>query len=102
VAITVINLVIPRRAQGRTITFALVAPSVRSVSLVGDFTDWRPDRVRLQRASTGVWHATVTLRPGQYRFAYLVDNAEWRADTREATAPDDFGRPTSVVTVREN
>ena len=46
--------------------------------------------------------ATVKLRPGRYRFAYLVDHDQWRADANAAHAPDDFGRPTSVVNVAGN
>ena len=60
--------------------------------------------VALQRHSSGtpVTQATVKLHPGRYRFAYLVDHDQWRADARAATAPDDFGRPTSILTVVGN
>jgi hypothetical protein len=88
-----------RQHDGTAVTFALTAPAVHSVALVGDFTDWRTDRVELHRATGGEWTATVRLAPGRYRFAYLVNQDEWRADARAANAPDDFGRPTSVVTV---
>jgi Glycogen recognition site of AMP-activated protein kinase len=90
------------RVPGTPVTFAITAPSVRSIALVGDFTDWRSDRVQLERTGPSVWQATVKLRPGRYRFAYLVDHEQWRADTRAASAPDDFGRPTSVLTVVGN
>ncbi len=91
-----------RRASATTVTFSIAAPAVKSVALVGDFTDWRSDRVQLERSSTGMWQATVRLAPGRYRFAYLVDNNQWRADSNSAAAPDDFGRPTSIVTVAGN
>lgn len=91
-----------RQSSGTSITFAIAAPAVRSIALVGDFTDWRSDRVQLERTRSGLWQATVKLRPGRYRFAYLVDHEQWRADARAASAPDDFGRPTSVVTVVGN
>ena len=91
-----------RQPSGTSITFAIAAPTVRSIALVGDFTDWRSDRVQLERTRSGLWQATVKLRPGRYRFAYLVDHEQWRADARAASAPDDFGRPTSVVTVVGN
>ncbi|MGH7582645.1 MAG: glycogen-binding domain-containing protein [Gemmatimonadales bacterium] len=81
------------------VTFTIDAPTSHSVALIGDFTDWRSDRVRLQHESSGLWEVTVHLPPGRYRFAYLVDNTEWRADSHAAPAVDDFGRPTSVITV---
>lgn len=88
--------------SGTAVTFAINAPAVRSVALVGDFNDWRSDRIQLERGSAGQWRATLKLRPGRYRFAYVVDRAEWRADDHAASAPDDFGRPTSVLTVAGN
>jgi Glycogen recognition site of AMP-activated protein kinase len=91
-----------RRTPGTSVTFAITAPAVRSVALVGDFTEWRTDRVALERSASGEWRATVKLRPGRYRFAYVVDRADWRADAHAASALDDFGRPTSVVTVAGN
>lgn len=80
-------------------TFALDAPAVTSVSLVGDFTNWRTDSVHLARRDDGRWQVTLKLPPGRYRFAYVVDGGEWRADAAAATVPDDFGRPTSILTV---
>jgi len=93
-------------AAGKTDTvyvtrFMLVAPDARNVSLVGDFNDWEHGRNPLQRQN-GVWTVTVPLRPGRYNYAFLVDGERW---TPDPTAPrdvgDDFGRPSSVITVRE-
>lgn len=100
-AVASVMLVRQRYAEP-VVTFSIAAPAVRSVALVGDFTDWKSDRVQLVRASSGVWRATVRLAPGRYRFAYLVDQTQWRADSGATPAPDDFGRPTSIVTVVGN
>lgn len=81
------------------VTFALHARAVESVALVGDFTDWRTDQVKLEPAGNDEWRVTVKLPPGRYRFAYVVDGGEWRADDEAAPVLDDFGRPTSVMTV---
>jgi hypothetical protein len=81
------------------VTFALHARAVESVALVGDFTDWRTDQVQLEPAGPDEWRVTVKLPPGRYRFAYVVDGGEWRADDEAAPVLDDFGRPTSVMTV---
>ncbi len=86
--------------DGEKVTFALgVLPGARSVALVGDFTDWRTDQVELKAQDDGQWRVTVKLPPGRYRFAYVVDGGEWRADAAAAPVLDDFGRPTSVMTV---
>lgn len=99
-AVVVTALVIWRAAPRETrVHFALVAPHVASVTLVGDFTDWRTDRIPLVRDASGEWEATLRLPPGRYRYAYLVDHDQWRGDVNAPSAPDDFGRPTSIVTV---
>jgi len=98
----VVELATHERASGTTVTFSIAAPTSRSVALVGDFTDWRADRVELARGRSGLWSAKVKLPPGRYRFAYLVDHAQWRADSNAVAAPDDFGRPTSILTVAGN
>jgi hypothetical protein len=79
--------------------FVLVAPQAASVSLVGDFNDWDPARSPMQTAQ-GVWATTVPLAPGRYRYAFLVNGVEWRADPGAPRARDDeFGTPSSVITV---
>ncbi len=86
--------------DGEKVTFALSAlPGAHSVALVGDFTDWRTDRLKLTDDGEGNWRVTVKLPPGRYRFAYVVDGGEWRSDAAAAPVLDDFGRPTSVMTV---
>jgi hypothetical protein len=79
--------------------FVFVAPRAASVSLVGDFNDWDPKRAPMQTAQ-GVWATVVNLAPGRYRYAFLVNGVEWRADPGAPSAKDDeFGTPSSVVTV---
>lgn len=79
--------------------FVLIAPKAASVSLVGDFNDWDPTRSPM-RTAQGIWATVVPLAPGRYRYAFLVNGVEWRADPAAPTALDDeFGAPSSVVTV---
>jgi predicted carbohydrate-binding protein with CBM48 len=79
--------------------FVLVAPHASSVALVGDFNDWDPARSPMQTAQ-GVWATTVPLAPGRYRYAFLVNGVEWRADPGAPAARDDeFDTPSSVITV---
>src|SRR4051794_29733358 len=79
--------------------FVLVAPQAASVSLVGDFNDWDPKRSPMQTAQ-GVWATALRLAPGRYRYAFLVNGTEWRADPAAPPARDEeFGTPGSVVTV---
>lgn len=87
------------KSKADTLQFVFVAPQAASVALVGDFNDWDPARSPMQTAH-GVWATVVRLTPGRYRYAFLVNGVEWRADPSAPAAKDDeFGTPSSVVTV---
>ncbi len=80
--------------------FVLVAPQAASVALVGDFNDWDPARSPMRAAHSGLWATIVPLAPGRYHYAFLVNGVEWRRDpAAPAALDDDFGAPSSVVTV---
>ncbi len=69
------------------------------VAVVGDFNNWDPQATILTRRGQR-WTTTVRLRPGRYRYTFLVDGARWIADPGRSSAADpDFGRPTSILTV---
>lgn len=88
--------------RGGGFQFVLVAPHAARVAVVGDFNDWDAARTPMQplRAGGAVWTAVVPLAPGRYRYAFLVDGAQWLADPASPRAFDDeYGAPSSVVTV---
>ena len=83
-----------------SVTFVLVAPQARSVALAGDFNDWDAARVLMRREASGLWTVDVPLAPGRYRYVFVVDGRRFVADpAAPRAAGDDFGTPTSVVTV---
>ena len=80
--------------------FVLIAPNAASVALVGDFNDWNPARSPMRATHAGIWATVVPLAPGRYHYAFLVNGVEWRRDpAAPAALDDDFGSPSSVVTV---
>jgi hypothetical protein len=80
--------------------FVLVAPDAESVTLVGDFNDWSTSATRLIRqAGDGVWWVNISLPPGRYRYAFIVDGENWRSDPTAPAAEDEFGRANSVITI---
>lgn len=89
-----------RAPSASVITFALVAPQARTVALAGDFDGWDPARLPLRREGAGLWTVDVPLQPGRYQYAFVVDGQRFVADPAAPRAGgDDFGQPTSVVTV---
>lgn len=88
----------PNAAQPQQ--FFIIAPDARSVSLVGDFTDWDPTRFPMERVSEdGAWTITIPLPPGRYEYQFEVDGAQRVNDPTRPQTSSDFGSPNSVVTV---
>ncbi len=84
----------------RPIELRLSAPASRVV-VVGDFNDWDPAATPLRPGTEGgTWSVELRLPPGRYRYTFLVDGRRWVPDPAEPrAADDDFGAPTSVLTV---
>lgn len=88
------------RSHRPSVAFTLVAPRASSVHLVGDFNDWNPSATPLAKNSDGAWETHVRLSPGQYNYAFVIDDSRWVPDpSAPPNAADDFGSPNSVVTV---
>ncbi len=84
----------------RLTQFILVAPEAATVTVVGDFNDWSVSATPLVRVSgDGVWWVTMPLAPGRYRYAFVVNGTLWRPDPEAAANEDEFGRPSSVLTI---
>jgi Glycogen recognition site of AMP-activated protein kinase len=86
----------------RSVEFVLRTAADSTVALVGDFNDWDPHATPLRPASDSVWSVVVPLRPGRYRYTFVVDGTRWSRDPAAPRAlEDDFGTPTSVITVAQ-
>ena len=82
------------------IEFTVRAPGSSQVSIVGDFNDWDPGANPLTTRAGGVWATTIPLGPGRYNYAFVVDGVAWvPGDADPRALGEEFGTPTSVVTV---
>jgi len=55
--------------------------SVRSVAVVGDFNDWKPDATPMEGPdSKGVWRTRLRLPYGVYEYRFLVNGNQWLRD----------------------
>ncbi len=97
VAVIGLGVFRPGPTAGAPVRFALEAPA-GAVALVGDFNDWDPRALPLTRRD-GEWSVTLRLPPGRYRYAFVADGDRWFNDPSHPAAPDEFGTPTSVITV---
>ncbi len=85
---------------GQVVQFVLSAPTARAVALAGDFNSWDWAQTPLVPAGAGVWSVALRLPPGRYTYTFVVDGTRFLADPSAPRAvDDDFGTPSSVVTV---
>lgn len=82
------------------VQFVLDLPDATTVSVVGDFNNWKVDDAPMQKSTRGVWNLTLPVRPGRHEYSFVVDGRRWIADPRAPKARnDDFGKPGSVIVV---
>jgi len=93
-----------RPAEGGAVTVRLLlaAPGAGSVSVVGDWNGWDPDKDRLRDPDgDGVWEIRLRLQRGlEARYQFLIDGERWLADPRSPLQVDDgFGGTSSVLQI---
>ncbi len=67
------------REMVRLTRFQLAAPEARSVYVTGSFNDWSLDEKYRMVSDNGVWSVEIPLKPGNYRYQFIVDG-RWRED----------------------
>ncbi len=86
--------------DAREVAFIIEAPAAEDIYVVGDFNDWGvSDENRLVRRDNGYWEKLVKLRPGKYRYKFVVDG-EWTLDARnQKCEKNEFGTFDSITEV---
>lgn len=75
----------------RTQKFSYPTAEAQNVQLVGDFTNWQEQPIRLRKEADGVWQTTVRLPPGTHHYRFLVDG-QWRDDPQcPVFVPNPYG-----------
>lgn len=72
----------PQAALGplAPVTFVFYAPKAKSVSLVGTFNDWNPEKAPMNRGKDGIWTIQVSLPQGRHEYLFLVDGSRYESD----------------------
>ena len=69
------------------------------VAVVGDFNDWNPRRAILHRVRGG-WKLVLELPPGEYQYAFSVDEAKVPDRLVSTTISDGAGGQHAIILVR--
>jgi hypothetical protein len=69
------------------------------VAVIGDFNNWQKGAAEMQRVpGTSLWAIEIPLHEGLYRYAFLIDEKEWKADPlARVTLKDDYGKDNSLI-----
>ncbi len=66
-------------AQTVKVTFVLIEPHAKHVSLCGDFNGWASNVTPMKRQGNELWEMAIALAPGRYEYKFVVDG-EWMPD----------------------
>ncbi len=82
------------------IKFSIEEPNAKSVYVTGSFNDWSlDDTCRLKRVD-GRWETTVELKPGTYKYQFIVDGI-WKEDPQNPNKErNSFGDVNSLIEVK--
>ena len=81
------------------VVFRYRAPGARSVSVVGDWNGWTPGRHPLRAAKEGLWEETVPLKPGIWRYAFVIDGVWHAPPDAPRTEDDGFGGRQGILEI---
>jgi len=83
---------------GHVFTFS--SQTAKEVYLVGEFNNWTVnDSSRLTIKKNGTWERRVDLKPGSYRYKFVVDG-QWVQDPASTKSePNPFGGVDSILTI---
>lgn len=81
-------------------TFALEAPEAQSVYVTGSFNDWSLDETCRMKTSNGRWEVNLPLKPGIYKYQFIVDG-KWKEDpSNPLQERNSFGDVNSLIEVK--
>ena len=87
-------------ATTKKTVFEVKLPDARSVSLLGDFNEWDPEKHVMKKGKNGIWKAEVKLSPGEYQFLYFADQTQWVTDDNCARVISGMGTENSIAVIK--
>jgi len=88
------------RTKLKVQTFILSEPDAKDVYIVGDFNNWKADETsRFDKTADGRWEKRLALKPGLYKYKFIIDG-QWQHDRRNVrTVSNRFGTLDSVLEI---
>ena len=89
------------KQMGEEVIFSARFEAARRVLIAGDFNNWSPESTpMLKNGSPGKWTMSLPLRPGRYRYRFIVDG-QWVTDPHNKyVEANQFGELNNIVEVK--
>jgi chromosome partitioning protein len=86
---------------GEEVIFSARFEAAKRVLIAGDFNNWMPESTPMvKNATPGKWTMSLPLRPGRYRYRFMVDG-EWVTDpNNKYVEANQFGELNNIVEVK--
>ena len=85
----------------KVVTFSIAAPEAKEVFLAGDFNQWQLNQKSKMHSEGKVWVKRVKLKPGSYRYRFVVDGC-WLQDPNNTRCQENaFGSMDSLLDVEK-
>jgi len=85
---------------GEEVIFSARFEAAKRVLIAGDFNNWMPESTPMVKNTTpGKWTMSLPLRPGRYRYRFMVDG-EWVTDpNNKYVEANQFGELNNIIEV---
>ena len=87
------------RSMAKPVNFYYQESGAKSVNLSGDFNDWDPNSLPMERRVDGWWFIQVPLTHGHHAYVFLVDGAPTLDPKATGTVQVNRNTKASVVAV---
>jgi len=85
--------------MAKPINFYYASPGARAVNLMGDFNDWDPNSLPMQRRVDGWWFIQVPLTHGHHHYVFVVDGVPTLDPKATGTVQADHYSKASMIAV---
>jgi 1,4-alpha-glucan branching enzyme len=86
-------------APKRPVTLATRIEKAKTVAVSGDFNDWAPVGIPMEKSGQGEWCLTFKLPPGEYQYRLLVDGRWHDHPEAKKRVPNPFGSDNCVLSI---
>ena len=83
----------------KPINFYCNAPEAAAVFLAGDFNDWNPTAVPMEKQHDGTWFAQVQLNHGHHHYLFLVDGKPVLDPRAQGIGRNELNEKVSLIAV---